>query len=446
MDFPTRTGPQWMLAYGLRPRPARLGGPARLPGQQAPCQIVAHRAGRSSARGRGTVVISLLSCWLVAVAPESEWVVAAEVTGQGGTSLREIKATIDQAVADATAARYPEAAAGLTTAIGLIRSFPFAGRTPAGLRIVLDRCEELRDDLELAGHDVSALQLPGLDELARQAAPDRKAVAVAAAVAAGPSYAGQIAPLLERRCGGCHISGRRGDFQMASYDQLMQSGMVQPGQPRGSRLLEVIESGDMPRGGGRVTDQEFQLLVSWVSAGAVNQAGDRAAAGGASALGGPSHEELLPVRQTKARELWRFALPDEAVAEVIAGDLILFSTLAEAELRQLAPVVTRAARQALPAGAEGRPIVTGGVAVYLFPRSTDLSEFWLAALGQQRPRGAEACHGVSGDVAFVAAEIPGGQAGDRPRRGSDSRLEGLMVEQMRSLARGGRSGVVKPGR
>jgi mono/diheme cytochrome c family protein len=442
MDFPMQSGPHWMLADGLQPQPARLDATALLPGPQAPCQIMAHWAGGSSAQTVGTLILSLLSCWLVAVASEPAWVVAAEVTGQGGTSLREIKATIDQAVVYATAARYSEAAAGLTKAVDLIRSFPFTGRPPAGLRIFLDRCEELRDDLELAGHDVASLQLPGLDELARQAAPDRKAVAAAAAVAAGPSYAGQIAPLLERRCGGCHISGRRGDFQMASYDQLMQSGMVQPGQPRGSRLLEVIESGDMPRGGGRVTDQEFQLLVSWISAGAVNQV----AADGVSAAGGPSHEELLPVRQTKARDLWRFALPDEAVTEFIVGDLILFSTLAEAELKQLAPVVTRAAQQALPAGAEGRPLVTGGVAVYLFPRSTDLSEFWLAALGQQRPRGTGACHGVSGDVAFVAAEIPRWEAGDRQRRGSESRLEGLMVEQMRSLARRSRSGVVKPGR
>ena len=47
-------------------------------------------------------------------------------------------------------------------------------------------------------------------------------------------------------CGRCHVAGRKGDFQMASYQQLMRSAKVAPGWASRSELVEVILSGDMP--------------------------------------------------------------------------------------------------------------------------------------------------------------------------------------------------------
>jgi hypothetical protein len=82
------------------------------------------------------------------------------------------------------------------------------------------------------------------------------------------TFTAQVAPILSRHCGGCHIAGRKGGFQMVSYAGLMKSGMVQPGVGESSRLVEVILSGDMPRGGGKVSPEDTGVLMKWIDAGA----------------------------------------------------------------------------------------------------------------------------------------------------------------------------------
>lgn len=99
-----------------------------------------------------------------------------------------------------------------------------------------------------------------------------------AAWAQGPtkpvSFAREVAPLLVSKCGGCHVAGRKGGFQMASYDALMRSMMVQRGVADASRLVEVILSGDMPRGGGKVAPAELDVLRRWINSGAACDAPD----------------------------------------------------------------------------------------------------------------------------------------------------------------------------
>ena len=95
----------------------------------------------------------------------------------------------------------------------------------------------------------------------------------AAAGADKISFTKQVAPVLVTRCGNCHVQRTRGDLSMASYAELIKGGkngiIVQPGSGKGSRLYEVIESGDMPRGGGTVLPEELALLVRWIDEGAV---------------------------------------------------------------------------------------------------------------------------------------------------------------------------------
>ena len=88
------------------------------------------------------------------------------------------------------------------------------------------------------------------------------------------SFSKQVAPILTAKCGGCHVAGRKGGFQMASYAGLMQTGMVQRGAGNASRLVEVILSGDMPRGGGKVSPDEVGTLMKWIDAGAAYDAAD----------------------------------------------------------------------------------------------------------------------------------------------------------------------------
>lgn len=82
------------------------------------------------------------------------------------------------------------------------------------------------------------------------------------------SFRGDVAPLLLQKCGSCHVNDDKGDFAMRSFSELIDSGMVDAGDSQGSRLLEVIRTGDMPRGGGKVSPAELEMLAAWVDAGA----------------------------------------------------------------------------------------------------------------------------------------------------------------------------------
>src|SRR5690606_29036388 len=44
--------------------------------------------------------------------------------------------------------------------------------------------------------------------------------------------------------------------------------VVMAGDAAGSRIIELVESGDMPRGGGEVTKAELAKLKDWISGGA----------------------------------------------------------------------------------------------------------------------------------------------------------------------------------
>ncbi len=86
------------------------------------------------------------------------------------------------------------------------------------------------------------------------------------------SFTSTVAPILVSRCGRCHVGDSKGGFNAASYAALMKGPpegvVIFAGDTLGSRLIETIETGDMPRGGGKVTPQELQTLKAWIMAGA----------------------------------------------------------------------------------------------------------------------------------------------------------------------------------
>ncbi len=97
----------------------------------------------------------------------------------------------------------------------------------------------------------------------------------------GVSFVSQVAPILSSKCGGCHVSGNKGGFSLSSYAVLMKGPsegvVVFPGDTIGSRLIETIETGDMPRGGGKVAPQELAILKRWINEGAKFDGADPAA-------------------------------------------------------------------------------------------------------------------------------------------------------------------------
>ena len=97
----------------------------------------------------------------------------------------------------------------------------------------------------------------------------------------GVSFVSQVAPILNAKCGGCHVRAKKGGFSLESYSVLMRGPregvVVFPGDTIGSRLIETIETGDMPRGGGKVSDQDLALLKRWINEGAKFDGQDPAA-------------------------------------------------------------------------------------------------------------------------------------------------------------------------
>lgn len=124
------------------------------------------------------------------------------------------------------------------------------------LKAVYDSLEKAHALLEVEGVSLPPIVRPGGE----------------GAAAGGVSFKTQVAPVLVSRCGACHVNNARGMFSMASFSALMKGPpagvVVFAGDAVGSRLIEVIESGDMPRGGGKVAAEELELLKKWIVEGA----------------------------------------------------------------------------------------------------------------------------------------------------------------------------------
>ena len=102
--------------------------------------------------------------------------------------------------------------------------------------------------------------------------PPEKKPATPATGSAPVSFTKDIAPWLVEQCSRCHIAAQRGGFSLATYNAIIKgskAGVVLfPGDPIGSRLVESIETGDMPRNGNRVTPENLAKLKQWVTEGA----------------------------------------------------------------------------------------------------------------------------------------------------------------------------------
>ena len=114
--------------------------------------------------------------------------------------------------------------------------------------------------------ELEGVELPPLPEL-KPAAP----MPSPSADGGGASFVKDVAPMLVAKCGRCHVDGSRGEFNMANYATLIRGPaagvVIFPNDPAGSRIVEVIESGDMPRGGS-LSPAEFASLKNWIAAGA----------------------------------------------------------------------------------------------------------------------------------------------------------------------------------
>lgn len=270
----------------------------------------------SFARVIGTAAITAAMTLLAACLGGVPKTMAADVAPSAATAKRLLDEVRDEIEAERPAA----ACERLGEAAEMLGELSAAEKPPAALKGLLDRARGLRDDLELLGGDVSSIVVPDMPRRATakererkdrdapaeepQAEPRQRKPGAgggapkmrppvagknapkgkpAAPAPATVSYAEKIAPLLLRHCGGCHVSGRRGEFQFTSYDTLIKSGMIQQGSGADSRLVEVIRTGDMPRGGGKVPAEDLAALVTWIDEGAACDTDPAAALGNPAA-------------------------------------------------------------------------------------------------------------------------------------------------------------------
>ena len=127
---------------------------------------------------------------------------------------------------------------------------------PAAIKAIAPTYEKFKTAYEQVG--AAGVKLPDLIELPSTSAKAQSAV----------TFTKDVAPILNAKCGNCHVNRQQGNFSLASFNVINTGGGVIGGQPANSRLIEVIESGEMPQGGGMVTKEELDLLKAWISAGA----------------------------------------------------------------------------------------------------------------------------------------------------------------------------------
>ena len=82
------------------------------------------------------------------------------------------------------------------------------------------------------------------------------------------SFANDVAPIIVAKCGNCHVSNAKGSYGIESYAALMNSDSITASDPGDSHFIEVIESGEMPKGKLKVTDGELKTLKNWIAQGA----------------------------------------------------------------------------------------------------------------------------------------------------------------------------------
>jgi hypothetical protein len=211
--------------------------------------------------------------------------------------------------------------------------------------------------------------------------PEQPAQTMPAAI----SFTNTIAPILVNRCGRCHISDMAGQVSMASFADLMRGPSAGPivtaGDPQTSRLVEVIESGDMPRGDGQVMPAELDKLKAWIAAGAKFDGGQPTAD-----LVGLSQQDWISTATPDQIRVRRRVEADRKltlvsgvgqkfnsietnnflVIGVVSSETIeLISQLAESQLKTISAIVP------LEAG----PFFPGRATIIVLPRHYEYSEF-----------------------------------------------------------------------
>lgn len=227
---------------------------------------------------RATLALALLAVPAGLLAQDAPAPLSPEVA-KLHVELREASREFAAEDFDAAAARI----VGVQEALEALVQEPPAGAAEQlePLYVVLERAHGL---MKAEGKELPPLKKPNLALLSRmsESIPDPSMVPIPTttpspnptppAATGTVSFVNDVVPILNQRCGGCHVSKASGRLSMKDYETLMKGHpvngiIVAPGNPLGSVMLEMIEAGQMPPSGG-VPPQELQVLTTWVTEGA----------------------------------------------------------------------------------------------------------------------------------------------------------------------------------
>ena len=123
---------------------------------------------------------------------------------------------------------------------------------------------------------ISALAVVAGIGLAVQSGVGSSAATSSVPVAHEPvSFSADVMPILEQYCVECHSEENSElGLRLDSYEGVMAGSdygtVVEPGDPAGSLLVDMVEAGDMPEEGDPVPAEELETLKTWIAEGAEN--------------------------------------------------------------------------------------------------------------------------------------------------------------------------------
>ena len=227
--------------------------------------------------------------------------------------------------------------------------------------------------------------------------------------AGGVTFSKDVAPTLVNVCGGCHMYGQsRGGFSMNTFEELIESGYVDPDDPEGGRmvrLMGMIEQPKMPPGNARLKRSQWENARAWAAAGAKLDVGNPRAPLRAlvpteaqkqrAAMAMLGDAEFASARLDRAKELFslavRRATPEivrvEAAESGGAGGLILIGNVDRGRLEQLAGWAAEDAARFGPL-LNGEPLGgRGPLTIAVMKDRFDYEEFHLGVFKRNAPPG-----------------------------------------------------------
>jgi len=119
------------------------------------------------------------------------------------------------------------------------------------------------------------------------------------------SFINDVVPIINAKCGKCHVQSTKGRYDIKSYDALMDSDSINLKFPEDSLFIEVIENGKMPKSGLKVTGAEMETLKQWIAEGAKFDGEDESqtisSRGGGNARGSSRGQNSRPSGRSNSR-------------------------------------------------------------------------------------------------------------------------------------------------